>query len=190
MSTGHKTGSRALSGNNACLPALLITFGIHIPNFFPKSTHSYNYLKWQTKKKGWAHAFNRSTWEAEAGWSLWVWGQPGLHSEFQDSQSYLGDPVLINKTKQKKITTTKDIRRYASFAHFLTTGGSLWVNLEQGVSGQPELCSEILSWKKKAEQQQQKTSERYGSFAQPLNNNTHGIATAFVVRLFVCWCWW
>ena len=29
-----------------------------------------------------------STWEAEAGRSLWVQGQPGLHSEFQDSQGY------------------------------------------------------------------------------------------------------
>jgi hypothetical protein len=34
------------------------------------------------------HAFNPSTWEAEAGGSLWVRGQPGLQSEFQDSQGY------------------------------------------------------------------------------------------------------
>ena len=33
------------------------------------------------------HAFNLSTWEAEAV-DFWVWGQPVLHSEFQDSQCY------------------------------------------------------------------------------------------------------
>lgn len=30
--------------------------------------------------------FNLSTWEVEAGKSLWVWGQPYLDREFQDSQ--------------------------------------------------------------------------------------------------------
>jgi hypothetical protein len=35
------------------------------------------------------HAFILSTWEAEVDRSLWVRGQPGLHSEFQDSQSYV-----------------------------------------------------------------------------------------------------
>jgi hypothetical protein len=29
-----------------------------------------------------AHAFSSSIQEAEAGGSLWVWGQPGLQSEF------------------------------------------------------------------------------------------------------------
>jgi hypothetical protein len=33
-----------------------------------------------------ALASNPSTQEAEAGRSLWVWGQPGLQSEFQNSQ--------------------------------------------------------------------------------------------------------
>ena len=41
-----------------------------------------------------AHAFNPSTWEAEAGGSLWFWSYPGLQSEFQDRlQSYL-EPYL------------------------------------------------------------------------------------------------
>ena len=35
-----------------------------------------------------AHAFNPSTWEAEAG-GFRVRGQPGLQSEFQDSQRNL-----------------------------------------------------------------------------------------------------
>jgi hypothetical protein len=45
-----------------------------------------------------AHTFNLSTGEAEAG-DFWVWGQPGLQSEFQDSQGYTENPVSINQTK-------------------------------------------------------------------------------------------
>jgi hypothetical protein len=45
-----------------------------------------------------AHAFNPSTWKAEAGG---IRGQPGLQSEFQDSQGYTEEPCL------KKTTTTK-----------------------------------------------------------------------------------
>ena len=37
--------------------------------------------------------------EAEAGGTLWVWGQAGLQSEFQDSQSYTEKLCLENKTK-------------------------------------------------------------------------------------------
>jgi hypothetical protein len=38
---------------------------------------------------------------------FWVWGQPGLQSEFQDSQGYTEKPCLEkqktnNKTKQNK----------------------------------------------------------------------------------------
>jgi hypothetical protein len=33
------------------------------------------------------NAFNPSTWEAEFE-DFWVWSQPGLQSEFQDSQDY------------------------------------------------------------------------------------------------------
>jgi hypothetical protein len=46
------------------------------------------------------HAFNPSTREAEAGRFLSsVWSQPGLQSEFQDSQGYTEKPYL---EKQKK----------------------------------------------------------------------------------------
>jgi hypothetical protein len=48
---------------------------------------------------------------------FWVQGQPGLQSEFQDSQGYTEKPCLkkqkqkqkqkTNKTKQKPTTTTK-----------------------------------------------------------------------------------
>ena len=43
-----------------------------------------------------AHAFNPSTWEAEAGGFL----NPGLQNEFQDSQGYR--ETLSRKTKRKK----------------------------------------------------------------------------------------
>jgi hypothetical protein len=44
------------------------------------------------------HTFNLSTPEAEAGRFLsldfWVWSQPGLQTEFQDSQGYTEKPCL------------------------------------------------------------------------------------------------
>jgi hypothetical protein len=40
------------------------------------------------------HAIHSSAQEAEAGRSLWVWGQPGLQSEFQGSQVYVERPCL------------------------------------------------------------------------------------------------
>jgi hypothetical protein len=43
------------------------------------------------------HAFDPSTWEAEASEDFWVLGQPGLQSEFQDSQDYTEKPCLENK---------------------------------------------------------------------------------------------
>jgi hypothetical protein len=46
------------------------------------------------------HTFNPSTKEAEASEFLWVWGQPGLESGFQDSQSYR--ETLSRKTKETK----------------------------------------------------------------------------------------
>ena len=47
------------------------------------------------------HTFNSQRLEGwEACGSLWVRGQPSLHSEFQDSQGYLEKPVT-KKQKQK-----------------------------------------------------------------------------------------
>jgi hypothetical protein len=33
---------------------------------------------------------------------FWVWGQPGLQSEFQDSQGYIEKPCLEKPKKEKK----------------------------------------------------------------------------------------
>ena len=60
------------------------------------------------KPGGVVHTFNPSTQEAEAGGSLWVQDQPGLHSEFQDSQGcYTEKSCLEKKKKQKQKQTNK-----------------------------------------------------------------------------------
>lgn len=46
------------------------------------------------------HLFNPSTEEAEAGGSL-SW-KPGLSTEFQDSQSYMGETLPGNQKEKKK----------------------------------------------------------------------------------------
>ena len=48
-----------------------------------------------------ANAFNASTQEAEAGEPLWVLGQFGLQSKFQDSQGYT-EKLCLPKQKQKE----------------------------------------------------------------------------------------
>ena len=48
-----------------------------------------------------AYTFNPSTRETEAGGALWVWGQPGLQSDFQDNQGYTKKPFLEKQNKQK-----------------------------------------------------------------------------------------
>ncbi|EGV95710.1 hypothetical protein I79_002463 [Cricetulus griseus] len=50
-------------------------------------------------------AFSPSTQEAEAQRALRIRGQPGLHNEFQDSQSYREKPCL--KTLKKSPSKEK-----------------------------------------------------------------------------------
>jgi hypothetical protein len=50
-----------------------------------------------------AHTFNPSTREAEEG-DFWVQGQPGLQSEFQDSQGYTEKPCLKKPGGKKKLS--------------------------------------------------------------------------------------
>jgi hypothetical protein len=54
------------------------------------------------------HSFNPSTQEAEAGWSLWVRGQPGLQSE----PGLLRREILSQKAKQNKIQQKQKIKQY------------------------------------------------------------------------------
>jgi hypothetical protein len=61
-----------------------------------------------------AHVFNPSTQEAEAGGFLSSRpGQPGLQSEFQDSQGYTEKPCLKRKqtNKQKTVPWTRTYRK-------------------------------------------------------------------------------
>jgi len=58
-----------------------------------------------------AHTFNPSTWEAEAGGFL-SWGQPGLQSEFQDSQGCTEKPCLEKPKKKKKKKKGKENSHY------------------------------------------------------------------------------
>ena len=54
-----------------------------------------------------AYVFNLSTQKAEAGKSLWVWGQPCLQNQFQDSQGVTQkNLVLKNQNKQTSKQTT------------------------------------------------------------------------------------
>lgn len=60
-------------------------------------------------------ALNLSMQEAEAGGCLWVWGQSGLHREFQASQGYLVRPCFkqetkLNYNKKRKEIIEKDIK--------------------------------------------------------------------------------
>jgi hypothetical protein len=63
-------------------------------NIFLHTRHAHE--KW-TRLGVVVHAFNPSTQEAEAGG---VWGQPGLQSEFQDSQGYTERSCLKQTNKQ------------------------------------------------------------------------------------------
>jgi hypothetical protein len=53
-----------------------------------------------------AHASNLNAWKAEAGPSLWVQGQPGIQSEFQDSQGYVERPYLKTQNNNNKALLT------------------------------------------------------------------------------------
>jgi hypothetical protein len=49
------------------------------------------------------HAFNPSIWEAEAG-DLWIRGQPGRQSEFQNNLGYIEKYCLEKQNKTNKQT--------------------------------------------------------------------------------------
>ena len=58
-----------------------------------------------------AHTFNSSTWEAEAGGFLSSRGQPGLQSEFRDSQGYTEKPCLEKPKKKERKEGRKEGRK-------------------------------------------------------------------------------
>jgi hypothetical protein len=64
------------------------------------------------------YAFNPSTREAEAGG---VRGQPGLQSEFQDSQGYTEKPCLKKQTKKPIYIDSKTFLFVYLLKHSLST---------------------------------------------------------------------
>jgi hypothetical protein len=54
-----------------------------------------------------ACAFNSGTQEAEAGVSLWVWGQSDLQNKFQDSQSSYTKTATTTKSQTNKYQQQK-----------------------------------------------------------------------------------
>ena len=62
-------------------------------NILPKNIWSQLVVVWD---------FNPNTWNTEAGGSLWVQGQPGLQSEFQDSQDCYTEKPCLKRTKNKQ----------------------------------------------------------------------------------------
>lgn len=61
-------------------------------------------------------AFNSSIQEAEVGESLWIWGQPGLLSDFRDNQTYKDrDSKWKWEEHYKASNRTQDIERKAGW---------------------------------------------------------------------------
>ena len=73
-----------------------------------------------------AHTFYPSTWEAEAG-RFWVRGQPGLQSEFQDSQGYT-EKLCLKKTKQKRKVNSLCFRYHVTEASRSLSSRLAWDN--------------------------------------------------------------
>ena len=54
------------------------------------------------------HTFNPSTQESETGGSLWVYGQPGLPGELENSQGLCRGALPISKKKLKEVYDVSD----------------------------------------------------------------------------------
>ena len=52
--------------------------------------------------------------EAEVGGSLWVWGQPGLQSGYQNSQGYIEKPCLKTNKHTNNPKSYNNISSYAT----------------------------------------------------------------------------
>lgn len=76
------------------------------------------YWKYIYKQGMVVHTSNLSTWEVEAGRSLWVGGQSGLYSKFENSENYIQKHCL--KTKQSKTKNQQQQQKKSSdFFYFI-----------------------------------------------------------------------
>lgn len=78
-----------------------------------------------------AHACNLMSQEAEAGASLWVQGQPGLHSELKANQNYKVRPYL--KTHKKVLLKKYAWKHFDTVYTVLTIFVYLYVHLGLGL---------------------------------------------------------
>jgi hypothetical protein len=84
---------------------------LHTCSHVHMNSHTSMYNTHIQRKKGRAvvaHAFNLSTWEAEAV-DFRIRGQPGLQSEFQESQGYTEKPCLELSPSSPPPQLKKDI---------------------------------------------------------------------------------
>ena len=73
------------------------------------------------------HTFDPSAQEAEKRQAdFWVWGQPGLQNEFQDSQGYTEKPWLKKPNQTKKTQKKKDLKIFHLFFLLQYTGGNIY----------------------------------------------------------------
>jgi hypothetical protein len=97
-----------LSPHLSLTPLLLSPYPL--PHSFPSPSVSYDYFISSSKWDSRITAFSRAWWctplipalGRQRKADFWVWGQPGLQSEFQDSQDYTEKPRLKKKKKKKK----------------------------------------------------------------------------------------
>ena len=93
---------------NLSLPLVLIVCCLVI-KVYGTDNLSFNKVSFKKTWKqlgGGGTCLNPSTQEAEAGVSLWVPGQPGVQSKFQDSQRGT-EKLCLGKTKQNKTKTNQ-----------------------------------------------------------------------------------
>ena len=67
--------------------------------------------------------------------SLWVWGQPGLQSEFQDSQSYTEKTCLKKNARKKENKKKKGRKKINETGLNLLGSNNLLVSIETRATG-------------------------------------------------------
>lgn len=115
---------------------MAVLWGVRIPDFRP----AFLFCKYCTLKLGIsAHAFNPRTWWVCRHFYVWVWGQPGLHIEFQASCGYM---VSLKVNKQTACINVFFVKvKYCHFIKFLKQA-------LESVSLIHQYCSYFVLWQK------------------------------------------
>ena len=93
-----------------------------------------------------ARALIPSTWEAEAGGSLWVHSHPGLNNEFQDSQRYIMRPCLESSPKKFCLEILRTSVEKKSKEEVQVSGTTCCHSLGPCVYGSQKLCTRNCSY--------------------------------------------